>query len=98
MRSELAAAEVDLIQYGESYYFREADRGLSLAATLPQAKELAAAGQRADSADVRQAALMLDDGLEEVLGLLRRQFLHHVADGTGTLAAFEDDHWGPASR
>lgn len=95
VRSELAAVEMDLVQYGESYYFRESDSDLSLAAAMPHIADLAAAGERASSPEVRNAAVMLGSGLEELLGLLRRGFLGEVGDQRATLTAFARDHHQP---
>ena len=95
VRGELATVEVDLLQYAESYYFRESEDDVSLAAALAHAAELAAAGQRASSVEVRNAALMLEDGLAEVLKLLRRGFLGDVGDQDATLTAFARDHQKP---
>ena len=92
VRGELATVEMDLMQYGESYFFREVRADLSLAAALPHVTELVAAGQRAQSADVRNAALMLEDGLSEFLTLLRRQFFSDAGDDEATLTAYAEDH------
>ncbi len=95
VRGDLATVEMDLMQYGESYYFREVSPDLSLAAALPHVMELVAAGGRSASADVQNAALMLGDGLAELLTLLRRQFFSDAGDADATLAAFAEDHQHP---
>lgn len=92
VRGELAAAEMDLLQYGESYYFCEAESELSLAAALPQVAQLAEAGHRAVSPEVRNAASMLSDGLGGFLALLRRDFLGDTGDEAETMAVFAADH------
>lgn len=97
LRGELAAAEMDLMQYGELYYFREARSDLSLAAALPHVTALAAAGAHSSAPEVRNAALMLGDGLAEYLALLRRGFLGDVGDDSATLEAFAKDHQQTAS-
>lgn len=98
VRGELATVEVDLVQYGESYYFRELRADLSLAAALPQVMDLVAAGTRSSSAEVRNAAAMLDDGLREFLTLLREDFLGDVGDVEATMGAFAADHLQLAQR
>lgn len=95
VRGELAALEMDLAQYPESYYFREAMPDLSLATALPCVAALVAAGARSSSADVRSASALLDDGLCEVLRLLRRDHLGDVGGDAETLAALARDHQHP---
>ncbi len=95
VRGDLASIEMDLLQYGESYFFREVRTDVSLAAALPYVTELAAAGARSSAPEVRSAAVMLADGLSELLALLRRGFLGDVGDDEATLAAFARDHQKP---
>ncbi len=92
VRADLAAVEMDLVQYGESYYFREIRPDVSLAAALPCVAGLAAAGERSSAPEVRNAAAMLGDGLAELSALLRREFLGDVGGSSETLAAFAHDH------
>lgn len=63
LTADLATVEMDLRMYGESYYFRERDRELSLAAQLPVVLRLVAAGAGSPSAEVRHAARVLEGGL-----------------------------------
>lgn len=95
VRGDLAGVEIDLMQYGESYYFREDEPDVSLAAALFHVPDLVAAGRRSNSAEVRNAAMMLDSGLDAVLALLRRDFLGDVGDQASTLVAFARDHQQP---
>ncbi len=95
VRGDVAAAEMDLVQYGESYYFRESSTELSLAAAMSYVATLAAAGQRSASPEVRQAAAMLDSGLSAFLDVLRRDFLAGGSEASLTLAAFARDHQHP---
>ncbi len=92
IRSELATIEMDLLQYAESYYFREASADVSLAAVLPYVAELAQAGRRSASPEVQVVAAALDDGLDELLRLLREQYFGDVGGADDTLRAFADDH------
>ena len=92
VRGELAAVEVDLMQYAESYYFAETEGDVSLAASLPCVLELVAAGRRSSSFEVRNAAALLADGLGEFTTLLQRGFLDDGDTIEATLRAFADDH------
>jgi len=91
-RGEMAAAEMDLLQYSESYYFRDGDPDISLVAALPYVAQLVQAGGRSASEEVRIAADMLENGLAEVLRLLREQYLGQVGGTQDTLRAFAADH------
>lgn len=95
VRSELATVEMDLVLYSESYYFRESQSDISLAAGLPFVVDLVAAGQRSSAPEVRQAAKMLSSALGELLALLRRDHLGEVGGDSETLVAFADDHQQP---
>lgn len=92
VRGELATVEMDLRQYGESYYFREDRADISLAATLPYVAQLVEAGDRSASPEVQLAAETLGDGLNEVLQLLRDEYLSKVQGRDATLTALADDH------
>lgn len=98
VRGALAIVEMDLLQYAESYYFREARADVSLAATLPYIEQLAEAGKRSASPEVQVVAATLGDGLDEVLRLLRDQYLGQVEGVEATLAAFAQDHRQPGSQ
>lgn len=97
VRKDTAATEMDLLQYAESYYFRDGRTDISLAAALPYVAELVRSGERSGSEEVRLAAAMLGDGLAEVLRLLREQYLDRVGDADDTLRAFATDHGGTGS-
>ena len=91
VRSSLAEAEMDLVQYAESYYFRERLPALSLAAALPFVATLVAAGERSASPEVRQAAAMLGSGLSGFLAVARG-YLGKDLDESLTLSHFARDH------
>ena len=59
VRGELATVEMDLVQYAESYYFREVRSDTSVAAVLSCVVDLVAAGERSSAPEVRNAAMML---------------------------------------
>ncbi|QWC86606.1 potassium channel family protein [Nocardioidaceae bacterium] len=92
LRSELAMVHVDLVQYEESYYFREASPDLALAAALPYVDTLASAGQRSSSPAVQHSARLLAGELSALLQRLRRHHLRRSEDEASTLAAFARDH------
>lgn len=93
LRSAVAMAETDLSEYGESYYFREADPGRSLAAQLPYLEDVVQAAVDSASPDVRWAGQMLGHQLEQVCRLLGREFLHlEDAERGVVLAAYRSDH------
>ena len=92
MRADLATVEMDLLQYAESYYFRESSPDTSLAAALPYVVDLIDAGERSSAPEVRNAAAMLSVGLGELAALVRREYVGDVGGITQTLAAFAADH------
>ncbi len=98
VRGELTTIEMDLLQYAESYYFREARADVSLAATLPYFSELAQAGNRSASPEVQVVAATLSDGLDEVPRLLRDQYLGEADGPDATFRAFADDHRPDSSQ
>ena len=92
VRADLATVEMDLLQYAESYYFRESSPDTSLAAALPYVVDLIDAGERSSAPEVRNAAAMLSVGLGELAALVRREYVGDVGGITQTLAAFAADH------
>ena len=91
VRAGLATIEMDLLQYGESYYFREDQREISLAATLPYVHDLVAGARRSTAAESQLAAELLDSGLSRLTELLERDFVS-MAHHADVLAAFAADH------
>jgi hypothetical protein len=63
LTEEILAVRMELLQYGETYYFAEKDPGISLAANLPYALDLARVGKESGSIDVRHAAHVLDGAI-----------------------------------
>lgn len=97
VRDSLATIEMDLLQYGESYYFREDQREISVAATLPYVHDLVAGARRSEAPESRLAADLLDSGLQRLTELLEREFLS-PADQGAVLGAFASDHGHDALR
>lgn len=92
LSEEITVVEMDLLQYGETYYFRESESDLSMAAALPYARRLAAAGHESRSHEVVQAAAVLDDSVGRLAALLDREYLHTGGSVDQTLEAFAHDH------
>lgn len=88
---QLGTIRVDLLQYGESYYFREDDPRLSLAANLPYTLDLVAAGKQVECVDVRHLAAMLEQAVADVAGVLEEYVGSHKTV-PGSLEAFAADH------
>nr|WP_225443260.1 potassium channel family protein [Lolliginicoccus lacisalsi] len=78
MSDALATVEMDLAQYGETYFFSEADSDRSLAATLSFVPRLVDAGRSSSAFEVRRAAEMLDD---QLVRLARRLADYYLRDG-----------------
>lgn len=89
--AELTTVRMELLQYSESYYFRETDAELSLAASLPYALDLVAAGKRSARDEVRQVAAMLELAVSDLAGVLE-QFVGEHAAVAAVLDAFAADH------
>jgi hypothetical protein len=88
---ELLAVRMELLQYAETYYFREGDPSISLAATLPYALDLARAGKQSDSVDVRHAAAVLEGAVTSTAGSLD-EYVGTGGSVTEVLDAFAHDH------
>jgi hypothetical protein len=88
---ELLAVRMELLQYAETYYFREGDPSISLAANLPYALDLARAGEHAASVDVRHAAAVLEGAVASTAGSLD-EYVRTGESVTEILDAFAHDH------
>lgn len=74
LATAVVEVRVDLAQYAETYYFKEADPEVSLAAMLGYASALARAGVAAEREDVRLAADVLEQALDGVAQILDEDF------------------------
>ncbi|MDP3894087.1 ion channel [Nocardioides sp.] len=92
VRESLSVIEMDLLQYGESYYFREKHADLSFAVALPHLTELIGSAGRSPSREVRVAAAMLEHARNALLGLVAREFLRQDLTLEETMAALLADH------
>lgn len=88
----VSEVEQDLVQYPETYYFRERRRDLSLAAQLRHALDLAEAGSGAGSMEVRHAAALLRTNLESLATTIDAASRRTGAPLEQVLAAFAADH------
>lgn len=92
LSTDIIQARVDLGEYSETYYFRDADPDASLAETLPYAAELARIGATSSRADMRHSANLLTYALDEFAGVLKDRFRHSGPTTSDLLAASATDH------
>jgi Ion channel len=92
LAGEVVQVRVDLAQYAEAYYFRDGPDDSALPTTISIAVDLAAEGQRSPRADVRLAARMLDEAVDELARLLDDQFLGTQGTRAEILAAYAEAH------
>jgi hypothetical protein len=88
--------QVDLLQYGESYFFREERAANSLAATSGVLLDLVEAGRAASAFEVRHAADVLAAAIDDLSTAVAKQY-PHLDDGradepSAVLEAFARDH------
>lgn len=89
---QVEQVHVDLIQYAETYYFRDQDPSTSLAETIVHAQALTDAANRSGLEDVRRLGSVLEDALDELARVLDDQYLQ-VGGGTERIVdAFRADH------
>ena len=88
--------QVDLLQYGESYFFREERAANSLAATSGVLLDLIEAGRAASAPEVRHGADVLAAAVDDLATAVAMQYPHlddeAADDPAAVLAAFADDH------
>ncbi|MGB3830121.1 MAG: potassium channel family protein [Ornithinimicrobium sp.] len=92
----ITAAEVDLMQYGESYFFRSAEPSHSLPAAMPFVMRLAQAAAAAKAPEVRHAGRMLDLATDSLAITLNNGYLNTDGDTAEVIEAFVVDHQQPA--
>jgi hypothetical protein len=90
LTEEILAVRMELLQYGETYYFAEKDPGISLAANLPYALDLARVGKESGSIDVHHAAEVLDGAITSTAASLDAFVAGEST--SGLLDAFAADH------
>jgi hypothetical protein len=88
--------QVDLMQYAESYFFREERPVNSFAATALVLLDLADAGEGAQAPEVRHSAEVLSAAIDELVATLRQQYKHlpdaSSADAATVLRLMAQDH------
>lgn len=92
LAAEFLQVRLDLAQYAETFYFRDGPDESALPVTIGIAVELAAQGQAAPRADVRLAARMLDEAIDDFATLLDDEFLRSGGSRAEILAAFAEAH------
>jgi hypothetical protein len=70
LAADLAQVRVDLSQYTETYYFRDADQRASLPSVIGYAGDLVAAGSVSARSDTRLAAAVLEHALRDFSSVL----------------------------
>ncbi|EFQ84193.1 hypothetical protein HMPREF0063_10909 [Aeromicrobium marinum DSM 15272] len=90
IQAGVTAVEMDLMQYAETYYFREQDPTVRLAEQLSVVPDLVDAAARSDSAEIRLAGRMLGAGLRELSRRLEQDFL--PGRSVDVVTAYRDDH------
>lgn len=93
--ADLVQIRVDLTQTSESYYFWEADKELSLPASLSYAVDLANHAARSPQPTLQTAGALLHDALDSLAVFLKGEFKH---DGDATQEVFRSyatDHRHP---
>lgn len=88
----LISIELDLVQYGETYFFRERDPAMSFAAAVSFVPSLVDAGSQSASAEVRAAAAMLGEQAKNLADQLDRSYLHTGGAVREVFAAYAADH------
>lgn len=92
LATEVVRVRIDFTQYAEAYYFHDGEDDSSLAATIGYAFRLARHGQEARRGDVRLAATVLADALEDLSAVLDQRFLHTDGTPAEVFAAYAADH------
>lgn len=97
LAGDLTQVRVDLTQYAETYYFREADAAASLPARLPYAGELARAGRESAHAELRLAGTVLSEALQDYAHVLAQQFPVGGSSTDDVLQGYAADHGYPGA-
>lgn len=92
LTAEVAKALIDFTQHGETYYFQEEDRDLSLARQLPYALELRDRAAESSAPRVRTSARRLGLALEQLGVKLREDFVAAGKAPEEIFAAYAEDH------
>lgn len=94
LATEVTGVRIDLHDYPETYYFREAERVSSLPLALETASNLARVASDSSDPQVRLGGALLRAALDDLAGVLDRRFLHRGGSPAEILAAYGWDHRG----
>ena len=89
---DLAQLRVDLIQYAETYYFRDGDADASLPAMLGVLLDLSEQARRSPGVDARYAGDLLATAVADYLSVVDEQFLHVGGSVKAIASAYAGDH------
>lgn len=95
LANDIVQVRVDLTQNSETYYFRETDAGLSLAASTSYAHELCSHARLSQRADVRLGGEVLESALDGLASFLKTQFRLTGNTTAELLDSFASDHGFP---
>lgn len=90
--ADIVQVRIDLTQNAETYFFRESNADLSLAASITYALDLCERARRSPSLDVRLSGEITEAALEDFGSVLRRQFRLREETLRQILDSFESDH------
>ena len=88
--------ELDLMQYAETYYFRDSETETALPSALPYLLDLSAVGRESSSPEVRHAAAMLGCACQDLARRLDDPFLRTGGSVSEVFEAYRADHHHPA--
>jgi hypothetical protein len=92
----ITTSQVDLLLYGECYYFRESEPTQSLAYVLPYVLRLTSAAEHSSAPEVRHAGSVLRRATDDLAVTLDSLFLKvEGADTATVLEAYRVDHQQP---
>ena len=92
LADELIQVRVDLMQYVETYSFREVDATVSLPAQVPYAVEMAGAARSCPRQALQLAATVLEEAVGDRAYLLRRRSRPFEGTTDETLQHYARDH------
>ncbi|NGO70023.1 potassium channel family protein [Streptomyces boncukensis] len=92
LAADVLRVRIDFTQYAEAYYFHDGEDETSLAVVSGYACELARRGAAASDADVRRAADVLSEALDDLATVLDQRFLHTGGSAAEVFGAYAADH------
>lgn len=92
MTVSITETRVDLTQNTETYYFREADPRMSLAASVPYLEKLSATARKSHVTEIRLDGELLQSALDDLAQHLSTQFGLSGDSTSEILSSFVNDH------